>query len=174
MESKGEWHSACHIAIAQEILHFYRNGGGSSSGYRDSPHSLVLQAKQAQTPSFHLPVAPTTVLCLEWSVLCIKLNLVHRKLMRLPKGPLQSHSLWDMGNGHTRASWGWYQHLGNPIISPPSQTSPKVRTGTQHKNGETGGSGHPGRFPEGGKWESEADNTGNSLYWESHCARPFM
>lgn len=41
-----------------------------------------------------LPIAPTTVLCLESrSMMYIELNRSIEKLMKLPVGPLQPHSL---------------------------------------------------------------------------------
>lgn len=81
--------------------------------------------------------------------------------MGFAKGSLRSHSLiqtWAhlyQGNGHPRAMGGGgrYQHLGNSIISPSSQASSEVLTGTRHRNGETGEGGHPGNLPGGGERE---------------------
>lgn len=59
---------------------------------------------------------------------CIELNWPIEKLTRLPAGPLQPHSLWDMDMSvleqwMLKSSWR-YQHLGSPVIAPPSWRSP--------------------------------------------------
>lgn len=77
--------------------------------------------------------------------------------MGFTKVSLRSHwACLYQGNGHQELlgrQEGWYQHLGNSIITPSSQASSEVQPGARHGNGETEEGGHPGRLPEGGEWE---------------------
>lgn len=56
--------------------------------------------------------------------MCIELNRYIEKHLKFLVGPLQPHSLWYV-NTSVWVKWTlerlWrYQHLGNPIIAPPS------------------------------------------------------